>query len=68
MPLTLHGQSQNSQAMQHHRKKHSYSISSYHLSMSLAALLSVFILSACTSDNGNRTFCSSADAAKAYHD
>ena len=63
----MHGQSQNSQAMQHHIKKHSYSISSYRLSMPLAALLSVFILTACTSDNGSRTFGSSAEAAKVYH-
>ena len=68
MPLPLHRQSQNSQAMQHHIRKHSYSISSYRLSMPLAALLSVFILSACTSDNGSRTFGSSAEAAKVYHD
>ena len=68
MPLTLHGQSQNSQAMQDYRKKHSYSISSYRLSIPLAALLSVFILTACTSDNGSRTFGSLADAAKVYHD
>ena len=68
MPLTLHGQSQNSQVMQHQRKKYSYSIRSYRLSIPLAALLSIFILTACTSDNGSRTFCSSAEAAKAYHD
>ena len=68
MPLTLHGQRQNSQAMQHHIKKHSYSTRSYCLSISLAALLFVFILTACTSDNGSRTFGSSAEAAKAYHD
>ena len=54
--------------MQHHREKHSYSISSYRQSIPLAAQLSVFILAACTSDNGSRTFHSSAEAAKAYHD
>ena len=54
--------------MQHHIKRYSYSTRSYCLSMPLAALLSVFILSACTSDNGNRTFHSSAEAAKFYHD
>lgn len=53
--------------MQLKNKQHPYSIVSNCRPFALSALLSVFVLTSCSIDNGKASFHSSAEAANAYH-